>query len=80
MRFTKLSRLESPVGLLALVASDDGLRAVHFRHASSPSEAVEGSHSLLNSAENQLREYFAGERTAFEFPLDLRGTHFQLRA
>jgi len=80
MQSLKLTRLETPIGLLTLVASDDGLRVVHFRHESPPSEAVEGSHPLLSSAEDQVREYFAGERTAFELQLDLRGTPFQLQA
>ncbi|MGH3136880.1 MAG: methylated-DNA--[protein]-cysteine S-methyltransferase [Gaiellaceae bacterium] len=80
MHYLKLTRLETPVGLLTLVASNDGLRVVHFRHESPPSEAVEGSHPLLSSAEEQLREYFAGQRTTFELPLDLRGTPFQVQA
>jgi methylated-DNA-[protein]-cysteine S-methyltransferase len=80
MQSLKLTRLETPVGLLTLVASDDGLRVVHFGHEPPPSEAVEGLHPLLSSAEDQLREYFAGERTAFELRLDLRGTPFQVQA
>lgn len=31
----------------------------------------------LEAAEAQLREYFAGRRTAFDLPFDLRGTSFQ---
>ena len=34
-------------------------------------------HPILRQAEAQLTEYFAGERTAFDLPLDFHGTDFQ---
>lgn len=34
---------------------------------------------ILVQAAGELREYFAGRRTRFTVPLDLRGTEFQLR-
>ena len=36
-----------------------------------------GELSLLHEAQAQLTDYFAGRRTAFDLPLDLRGTDFQ---
>jgi len=36
--------------------------------------------AILASAQQQLGEYFAGERRSFDLPLDLSGTEFQLRA
>jgi O-6-methylguanine DNA methyltransferase len=33
---------------------------------------------LLNCYTNELEEYFEGSRREFTFPLDLRGTEFQL--
>ena len=36
-------------------------------------------HPVLLEAEQQLREYFAGERREFTVPLDLGGTPFQNR-
>ena len=36
-------------------------------------------HPLLAKAAQQIREYLAGERTAFDLPLSPRGTPFQLR-
>ncbi len=38
----------------------------------------EGEHPYLTSAKIQLASYFAGELRAFDLPLDLRGTDFQL--
>lgn len=37
----------------------------------------EGSSPVIESAISQLQEYFLGERTAFELPLNLVGTDFQ---
>jgi methylated-DNA-[protein]-cysteine S-methyltransferase len=72
--------LETPVGRLTLVGGDAGLRAVRFEGEPEPAGAIAGHHPVLAAAERQLREYFAGERLAFELPLDLVGTPFQRRA
>ena len=72
--------LETPVGPLRLVASDVGLRSVSFRAEAPGPHAVDGDSPVLDEAARQLGEYFAGTRTAFTIPLDLRGTPFQLDA
>ncbi len=78
------AKIESPVGPLTLVASDDGLRAMLFACEESPAGAVEvaaADDPVLAAAAAQLREWFAGTRTAFDLPLDLGGaTAFQRRA
>jgi methylated-DNA-[protein]-cysteine S-methyltransferase len=74
--------MESPVGQLKLVASDEGLVAVLWQN-DRPSrvrlgELIEDDqHPILLKAERQLDEYFAGKRKEFEVPLDMRGTSFQ---
>jgi methylated-DNA-[protein]-cysteine S-methyltransferase len=74
--------MESPVGKLKLVASDKGLVAVLWQN-DRPSrvrlaEMVEDDqHPVLLKAERELGEYFAGKRTEFSVPLDMRGTPFQ---
>jgi methylated-DNA-[protein]-cysteine S-methyltransferase len=68
------TRLETPIGTLGLVGSDDGLRAVYFDGAR---VSPEGSSPVLDEAARQLQAYFAGELIDFELPLDLRGTDFQ---
>lgn len=76
--------LDTPVGRLTLVASPVGLRAVLWERddgrvpVTEPvHDAEPGEHPVLALAAAQLLEYFAGERTAFDVPLDPRGTPFQ---
>src|SRR5579875_1082238 len=72
----------SPVGVLKLVASEAGLVAVLWQNDEPGRVPLQGlieagAHPVLDETEQQLREYFAGERKAFGLPLDLRGTSFQ---
>jgi methylated-DNA-[protein]-cysteine S-methyltransferase len=55
----------SPIGVLNLAASGDGLTHCHVRRA------PEGDGYWAQRAAGQLDEYFAGERTRFDVPLDL---------
>lgn len=74
-------RLDSPVGALTLVASDSGLRAVLWPdddRLQFDDAADAAAHPVLDAAELQLEEYFAGNRREFDVPLDLRGTEFQI--
>ena len=87
------SAYESPLGPLTLVAGPRGLRTIAFPGRDEPaggepwsepaggepgSEPGVGATTLAETA-RQLDEYFAGERRAFELPLDLgdQGTAFQ---
>lgn len=84
----------SPVGPLFLAASGRGLVALEFdqrlpgqqtirpnpRHLRAESEHLrfEESASRMQTYIAELEQYFAGKRREFTFPLDLRGTEFQL--
>ncbi len=76
----------TPVGELTLVASDQGLRAVLWPKLSAARAGIQPrpyrnpDHPILKRTAAQLDEYFAGSRTAFDIPLDLQGTRFQLAA
>ena len=76
----------SRVGELTLVATDEGLRAVKWPVERTgrlplPEAMISSSdHPVLEAARLQLEEYFRGERTEFDLPLDLRGTDFQKSA
>jgi methylated-DNA-[protein]-cysteine S-methyltransferase len=76
--------LSSPWGPMTVVAQDEGLVWVGFdgqKHAPDLSPWPEShDHPLLRLASEELRQYFAGERSQFDVPLDLRGgTPFQQR-
>jgi methylated-DNA-[protein]-cysteine S-methyltransferase len=76
-----VARVDTPIGPLTLVGSDAGLRAVLFAGDPPPAAARVGPHAVLDEAAGQLRDWFAGARTAFDLPLDLDGaTTFQRRA
>jgi len=76
--------MPSPVGVLTLVASDRGLRAVLWEDDEEriviQGAAPADDDPVLLATRTQLAEYFAGERTDFDLPLDPQGTPFQLRA
>jgi methylated-DNA-[protein]-cysteine S-methyltransferase len=76
---------DSPLGTLTVVASDDGLRAILWPaddparvRLDTPTE--DPGHRVITTAISQLAEYFAGERTEFDVPLDPVGTVFQRSA
>lgn len=76
---------ESPMGVLTLVASDVGLRAVLWPSDDPARVPLADStevtdHPVLTAAVDQLGEYFAGERQDFDLPLDPIGTDFQQSA
>ena len=64
-------------GPLTIQATGKGISRVAFGKASLP--GVQAPSSLTNSAANQLQEYLAGKRKAFDLPLDVRGSEFQHR-
>lgn len=74
--------LASPWGPMTVVAHDEALVWVGFdgqKHAVELSQWPEApDHPLLRLACDELRQYFAGERSQFDVPLDLSsGTPFQ---
>ena len=77
------TRMESMAGPLLIGVSAQGLVVLEFdrgRLPANPKNARwEESKNATLAYVLQLREYFDGTRREFEFPLDLRGTDFQLR-
>jgi len=74
-----LAYLYSPLGMLALSASDAGLHAVRFldREAPAPTAPADLA-ECLQAPYHQLRAYFAGELREFSLPYaPLVGTAFQ---
>ena len=74
--------IESPVGELTLIATDEGLAGVYFagydaqRYAAAFGPRVDSGFEAVAA---QLDEYFRGVRTQFELPLAPQGNPFQQR-
>jgi methylated-DNA-[protein]-cysteine S-methyltransferase len=74
--------LDSPVGRLKLIATDEALVGVLWEgddahRARLNSETENNTHPLLVEADCQIDEYFRGRRRTFDLKLDLIGTDFQ---
>ena len=77
------SRIDSLAGPLLLGVSDQGLVVLEFDHGVFPpkrphaewKESAQATQPYIR----ELKEYFAGKRREFTFPLDLRGTDFQVK-
>ncbi len=78
MLFT--TTLKSPVGSLRLFATEGALTGIYLENHKRAPELVASERDdlpVLLAARRQLEEYFAGERGAFELPLEPVGTAFQ---
>ena len=81
--FTEIGSL---AGRLLLAATGRGLAKLEFVDGRVqlgdrwfPQSRREESAEKLQSYVGEVEQYFAGSRREFSFPLDLRGTEFQLR-
>jgi len=76
-------RSPSPAGTLFLAASEKGLVRLEFegrmQEIDPAATRLQESKEVLAPYLRELDEYFSGRRRAFSFPLDLRGTEFQLK-
>ena len=72
-----IQTVESPVGLLTVVASSKGLRRLSFFPQRPPGAPRIKRHAVIQQTVAELGEYFEGCRRQFSVPLDLRGTPFQ---
>ena len=74
--------MKSPVGELTLVASEKGLVAILWED-DKPNRVrleeliLDKKHPVLMQTQEQLTEYFKGERKKFSVKLDPHGTEFQ---
>ena len=66
--------LQTPVGVLTVVADDEGIRSIGWRHRPG-TLGNDGSPAAGHVAAglSQLAAYFAGKRTAFDLPIRLTG-------
>jgi methylated-DNA-[protein]-cysteine S-methyltransferase len=83
MNTTRWTVTDSPIGPLLLTADDGGLTRLYMEVRKHGPDEVQPEwqrdDSAFTEACRQLDEYFAGERTVFDLPLNPAGTPFQLR-
>ena len=79
----RYQKLATPIGELLIAADSRALKEIYWARrgkAVSPDPGWEpGTNRVLTRAARQLREYFSGERSRFELPVDPAGTEFQRR-
>lgn len=66
-------KIESKIGPLYLVGSENGIAGVFWSDQSLPA----GRGEVLLRAEIEISEYLAGKRKVFTLPLELKGSEFQ---
>lgn len=81
MKLEAISCIDSPVGKLAIGATELGLTELTIltpgqRRAEFSNSPIATTH--LEAAQRQLKEFFSREREVFDLPLDLQGTAFQM--
>ena len=76
------TEMPTPVGCLKLIAHDRALVAVLWEHELENRVKLQqatrlDTHPILVNTQQQLTEYFAGQRQHFDLPLEFIGTPFQ---
>jgi len=74
--------VESPIGDLLLLGDGRALRGLYMTGGRRPvriDSAWERCDEAFAAVRVQLGEYFAGERTRFDVPIEMEGTRFQRR-
>lgn len=81
MTTTRWTSMDSPIGTLLLTSDDEGLTGVYMEvHAHGPDGVQpewQRDDGGFTQVRRQLEEYFGGERTTFDLPLNPAGTLFQ---
>lgn len=69
--------LDSPIGTLRLISNGSHLTGVEFEGQYGEDDGRECRDAVLAASAEQLGDYFAARRRAFELPLAAQGTPFQ---
>jgi methylated-DNA-[protein]-cysteine S-methyltransferase len=84
--FTRHAVIDTALGDITLVATDDALVGIYFpqhwvgaERAALGEEARVSEDPLLAESATQLREYLAGERRSFDVVISAKGDEFQQR-
>src|SRR3954471_24706008 len=77
MHSTLYTTWRSPLGELLLAGDEQALRALHLPNRHARGQGWIAAKAPFATAVEQLEEYFAGERTAFDLPLAAAGSRFE---
>lgn len=81
--------IQTPIGVMHAMATDEGICMFDFPHRrmidhirmrivnGAGGEPVDGEHPHIALLEQQVLEYFTGQRTSFDLPLHMIGSEFQ---
>jgi methylated-DNA-[protein]-cysteine S-methyltransferase len=72
---TLYTQMASPIGELLLFGDERALRGLYMEGRAR--DGWRRADEPFHTARAQLEQYFAGERSEFDIPLDLRGSGFQ---
>jgi methylated-DNA-[protein]-cysteine S-methyltransferase len=64
----------TPIGLVSVAVSEIGVARIHIGAAQEGTQPAGSAPPSLRAALEQLQEYFAGQRRAFDLPIDWTGT------
>jgi len=80
---SKYIKCTSPIGDIYIVQKKNRISAIYLGKEDFLAEEnqedlfLDEEDAILNTAKNQLKEYFAGKRTEFDLPIEYNGTNFQ---
>jgi methylated-DNA-[protein]-cysteine S-methyltransferase len=71
--------MSCPFGTVHLYATEQHLKALLFKpwQAVAKDKLQNANNPILEKTKKQLEQYFAGQRTAFDLPINSEGTEFQ---
>lgn len=72
----KRTVIQTPLGRMLIEGKNGAIERVSF----TDEELLPATDELLQRAEKQLLQYFAGERCTFDLPVRMKGTAFQMAA
>ena len=73
----KVTRLDTPFGILIITASDIALESIKFFEDDETRLAKTEKSPILEKARKEFEHYFTGDLKEFTIPLSVKGTPFQ---
>lgn len=70
---------EMPIGPLVICEEEDKITEIYLTNSDNNKEIEEKETPLIKLVKEQLIDYFNGERKKFDFPINMKGTEFQVK-